>query len=45
MHKHEFIFGKQQQFQQKNWLETKYFEKYECFMFILKNMPFFNFGS
>ena len=35
MHKHELIFGKQR-FQQ---------QKYECFMSILKDMPFFNFGS
>ena len=32
MHKHELIFGKQQQFQQqKNWLETNSFEKYDLF--------------
>ena len=45
MHKHELIFGKQQQFQQQKKLTAnKLFGKYECFMFILTKISFFNFG-
>ena len=41
MHKHELIFGNGFNNRKIDWKQ----EKYECFMSILKNMPFFNFGS
>ena len=38
MHKHELILA-------NNSFNNRKIEKYECFMSILKDMPFFNFGS
>ena len=43
MHKHELIFGKQQQFQQQK--NSNSLRSMNASCSILKNMPFFNFGS